>query len=50
MDGARFVARVILNEVNSSNPSLLHGYVEVAGNRAQELTNGDEIFISTFSR
>lgn len=28
-------ARVILNEVNSSNPSLLHGYVEVAGSRAQ---------------
>ncbi|MBA4094231.1 MAG: hypothetical protein C0489_09105 [Candidatus Accumulibacter sp.] len=28
-------ARVILNEVNSSNPSLLHGYVEVAGDRAQ---------------
>ncbi|HEY9380494.1 MAG TPA: filamentous hemagglutinin N-terminal domain-containing protein, partial [Burkholderiales bacterium] len=28
-------ARVILNEVNSSHPSLLRGYVEVAGNRAQ---------------
>ena len=28
-------ARVILNEVNSSNPSLLNGYVEVAGSRAQ---------------
>ena len=28
-------ARVILNEVNTSNPSLLHGYVEVAGSRAQ---------------
>ena len=28
-------ARVILNEVNSSNPSLLRGYVEVGGNRAQ---------------
>lgn len=28
-------ARVILNEVNSSNPSLLRGYVEVAGQRAQ---------------
>ncbi len=28
-------ARIILNEVNSSNPSLLHGYVEVAGSRAQ---------------
>lgn len=28
-------ARVILNEVNSSNPSLLNGYVEIAGNRAQ---------------
>lgn len=28
-------ARVILNEVNSSNPSYLQGYVEVAGQRAQ---------------
>jgi len=28
-------ARIILNEVNSSNPSLLNGYVEVAGSRAQ---------------
>ncbi|MEX3956601.1 hemagglutinin repeat-containing protein [Trinickia sp. EG282A] len=28
-------ARVILNEVNSSNPSLLRGYLEVAGDRAQ---------------
>jgi len=28
-------ARVILNEVNSSHPSLLNGYVEVAGQRAQ---------------
>ncbi|HEY9397695.1 MAG TPA: filamentous hemagglutinin N-terminal domain-containing protein, partial [Burkholderiales bacterium] len=28
-------ARVILNEVNSTNPSLLRGYVEVAGSRAQ---------------
>ncbi|WP_019556299.1 two-partner secretion domain-containing protein [Thiomicrorhabdus arctica] len=28
-------ARVILNEVNSSNPSQLHGYIEVAGTRAQ---------------
>ncbi|MDO6387966.1 hemagglutinin repeat-containing protein, partial [Uliginosibacterium sp. 31-12] len=28
-------ARVILNEVNSSNPSLLHGFIEVAGSRAQ---------------
>ncbi|WP_412770459.1 hemagglutinin repeat-containing protein [Ralstonia solanacearum] len=28
-------ARVILNEVNSSNPSQLRGYVEVAGDRAQ---------------
>jgi len=27
-------ARVILNEVNSSNPSYLNGYVEVAGQRA----------------
>ena len=28
-------ARVILNEVNSSHPSLLQGYLEVAGARAQ---------------
>ena len=28
-------ARVILNEVNSSNPSQLNGYVEVAGRRAE---------------
>jgi filamentous hemagglutinin len=28
-------ARVILNEVNSANPSYLHGYVEVAGQRAE---------------
>ncbi|MBI5784588.1 MAG: DUF637 domain-containing protein [Rhodocyclales bacterium] len=28
-------ARVILNEVNSSNPSQLRGYLEVAGDRAQ---------------
>ncbi len=28
-------ARVILNEVNSSNPSLLKGYVEVAGAKAE---------------
>ena len=28
-------ARVILNEVNSSQPSQLHGYVEVGGDRAQ---------------
>lgn len=28
-------ARVILNEVNSSNPSQLKGYVEVAGQRAE---------------
>ncbi|WP_288410547.1 hemagglutinin repeat-containing protein [uncultured Herbaspirillum sp.] len=28
-------ARVILNEVNSSSPSMLRGFVEVAGDRAQ---------------
>ena len=28
-------ARVIFNEVNSNNPSLLQGYVEVAGSRAE---------------
>ena len=32
---AKGTARVILNEVNSSNPSQLRGYVEVAGDRAQ---------------
>ncbi|MCW8197320.1 filamentous hemagglutinin N-terminal domain-containing protein [Verminephrobacter aporrectodeae subsp. tuberculatae] len=32
---AKGSARVILNEVHSSNPSLLRGYVEVAGQRAQ---------------
>lgn len=28
-------ARIILNEVNSNNPSFLNGYIEVAGNKAQ---------------
>ncbi len=28
-------ARIILNEVNSSSPSLLQGYMEIAGQRAQ---------------
>jgi len=28
-------ARIILNEVNSSDPSALHGYIEVAGDKAQ---------------
>lgn len=32
---ANGTARVILNEVNSSNPSMLRGFVEVAGDRAQ---------------
>lgn len=32
---ARGTARVILNEVNASDPSRLNGYVEVAGDRAQ---------------
>ncbi len=32
---ARGPARVILNEVNSTNPSQLKGYVEVAGQRAE---------------
>lgn len=32
---ARGPARIILNEVNASNPSLLQGYIEVAGARAQ---------------
>ncbi|ECD7244760.1 hemagglutinin repeat-containing protein [Salmonella enterica] len=32
---ARREARVIVNEVNSRNPGLLNGYVEVAGHRAQ---------------
>ena len=28
-------ASVIVNEINSSNPSLLHGYVEIAGQAAK---------------
>ncbi|EDW6064629.1 filamentous hemagglutinin N-terminal domain-containing protein [Salmonella enterica subsp. enterica serovar Oslo] len=32
---ARGEARVIVNEINSRNPSQLNGYVEVAGKRAQ---------------
>ena len=28
-------ARIIVNQVNSSNPSLLNGYIEVAGRRAE---------------
>ena len=32
---AKGTARVILNEVNSNNPSQLRGYMEVAGNRAE---------------
>jgi filamentous hemagglutinin len=32
---ARGSARVILNEVNSSNPSQLRGYIEVGGQRAE---------------
>ncbi len=32
---ANGTARVILNEVNSSNPSLLNGFIEIAGSRAQ---------------
>ena len=28
-------ARIILNEVNSTNPSLLNGWIEIAGKRAQ---------------
>ncbi len=32
---AKGTARVILNEVNASNPSQLKGYVEVAGSRAE---------------
>ncbi|MBP1204337.1 filamentous hemagglutinin, partial [Duganella sp. 1411] len=32
---AQGTARVILNEVNSNNPSQLRGYMEVAGNRAE---------------
>ena len=31
---ARGEAKVILNEVNSANPSRLKGYVEVAGKKA----------------
>ncbi|WP_421522786.1 hemagglutinin repeat-containing protein [Neisseria yangbaofengii] len=32
---ARGEAKVIVNQVNSSNPSLLNGYIEVAGRRAE---------------
>lgn len=32
---ARGEARIILNEVNSSNPSQLRGFIEVAGRRAE---------------
>src|SRR5699024_7256976 len=32
---AQGTARVILNEVNSNDPSQLRGYVEIAGDRAQ---------------
>ncbi|MCW5299321.1 filamentous hemagglutinin N-terminal domain-containing protein [Herbaspirillum lusitanum] len=40
-------AKVILNEVNSSNPSYLRGYVEVAGDRAQViLANPSGLVIS----
>jgi filamentous hemagglutinin len=34
---AKGTARVILNEVNSSNPSRLQGYIEVAGDRAETI-------------
>jgi hypothetical protein len=41
-------ARVILNEVNSSNPSQLKGFVEVAGQRAEvtrdEQMKGEALF------
>ncbi|WP_423392498.1 hemagglutinin repeat-containing protein [Burkholderia sp. LMG 21824] len=33
--GAGQSARIIVNQVNSANPSQLRGYVEVAGNRAE---------------
>ncbi|MGU7776491.1 two-partner secretion domain-containing protein, partial [Burkholderia sp. MR1-5-21] len=33
--GAGQSARVIVNQVNSANPSQLRGYVEVAGSRAE---------------
>jgi len=40
-------AKVIVNEVNSSNPSYLRGYVEVAGDRAQViLANPSGLVIS----
>lgn len=32
---ANGTARVILNEVNSSNPSILNGFIEIAGSKAQ---------------
>lgn len=33
--GANDAARIIINQVNSNNPSQLRGYVEVAGQRAE---------------
>ncbi|WDR86091.1 hemagglutinin repeat-containing protein [Burkholderia ambifaria] len=33
--GANDAARIIINQVNSNNPSLLRGYVEIAGQRAE---------------
>jgi filamentous hemagglutinin len=40
-------AKVIVNEVNSSNPSYLRGYIEVAGDRAQViLANPSGLVIS----
>src|SRR5450830_325132 len=39
-------AKVIVNEVNSSNPSYLRGYVEVAGDRAQVIiANPSGLFV-----
>ncbi|MGJ7580840.1 hemagglutinin repeat-containing protein [Variovorax sp. RHLX14] len=44
---ARGSARVIVNEVNSSNPSYLRGFVEVAGPRAEVIiANPSGIFVN----
>jgi filamentous hemagglutinin len=43
---ANGTARVILNEVNASDPSLLQGFVEVAGSRAQVVIANPELMHS----
>ncbi|WP_134167283.1 hemagglutinin repeat-containing protein, partial [Paraburkholderia caballeronis] len=44
--GANDAAKIIINQVNSSNPSQLRGYVEVAGKRAEVVVaNGSGIVV-----